>query len=88
MPELPAPHGLFGVTDPADVAWLHTMLSDMSVLCLLQPVHLDNPAVRAIPRTHIHNTISRTASSIVGSRQFSPTANHRRCGNFRPDTIA
>ncbi len=57
LPELPAPYGLFGVTDPADVAWLRTMLSDMSVLCLLQPVHLDNPAVRAIPRTHIHNTV-------------------------------
>jgi pimeloyl-ACP methyl ester carboxylesterase len=57
LPELPAPYGLFGVTDPADVAWLRTMLSDMSVLCLQQPVHLDNPAVQAIPRTHIHNTV-------------------------------
>ncbi|MCX5166454.1 alpha/beta fold hydrolase [Streptomyces antibioticus] len=55
MPEQPAPFGLFGVTDPADVAWLRGMLSDQPVRCLQQPVHLGNPAVDAIPRTHIHN---------------------------------
>jgi len=54
LPERPAPFGLFGVTDPADVAWLRTMLSDQPVRCLQQPVRLDNPAVNAIPRTHIH----------------------------------
>ncbi|MFC8874559.1 alpha/beta fold hydrolase [Streptomyces ardesiacus] len=55
LPEQPAPVGLFGVTDPADVAWLRSMLSDQPVRCLQQPVRLDNPAVNAIPRTHIHN---------------------------------
>ncbi|MFC6089688.1 alpha/beta fold hydrolase [Saccharothrix lopnurensis] len=54
LPEMPPPHGLFGVTDPADVAWLRGMLSDQPVRCLRQPVRLDNPAVDAIPRTHIH----------------------------------
>ncbi|MFJ9909412.1 alpha/beta fold hydrolase [Streptomyces sp. NPDC101152] len=54
VPELPAPIGLFGVTDPADTAWLRTMLSDESVRCFLQPVRLDNPAMDAIARTHIH----------------------------------
>ncbi|WP_253777903.1 alpha/beta hydrolase [Goodfellowiella coeruleoviolacea] len=54
LPERPPPFGLFGVTDPADIAWLRTMLSDQPVRCLQQPVHLDNPAVNAIPRTHIH----------------------------------
>jgi pimeloyl-ACP methyl ester carboxylesterase len=58
MPELPAPYGLFGVTDPADVAWLRSTLSDMPVLCLQQQVHLDDPATRRIPRTHIHTTIA------------------------------
>ncbi|WP_413104031.1 alpha/beta fold hydrolase [Streptomyces sp. Inha503] len=46
--------GLFGVTEPADVEWLRSMLSDQPVRCLQQPVRLDNPAVNAIPRTHIH----------------------------------
>jgi len=50
----PLPVAMFGVTDPADVAWLRTMLSDQPVLCFRQPVRLDDPAVRAIPRTHIH----------------------------------
>ncbi|WAP60101.1 alpha/beta hydrolase [Streptomyces sp. S465] len=54
LPEMPPPAGLFGVTDPADVAWLRTMLSDQPVRCLQQPVRLDNPAARTIPRTHIH----------------------------------
>jgi pimeloyl-ACP methyl ester carboxylesterase len=54
LPEQPPPLGLFGVTDPADIAWLRTMLSDQPVRCLRQPVRLDNPAVNAIPRTHIH----------------------------------
>ncbi|MBO1414869.1 alpha/beta fold hydrolase [Streptomyces sp. FH025] len=54
VPEMPAPMGLFGVTDPADTAWLRTLLSDESVRCFLQPVRLDNPAVDAIRRTHIH----------------------------------
>jgi pimeloyl-ACP methyl ester carboxylesterase len=53
LPEQPPPLGLFGVTDPADVAWLREMLSDQPVLCLQQPVRLDNPAVKAIPRTYI-----------------------------------
>ncbi|WP_405816223.1 alpha/beta hydrolase [Streptomyces sp. NBC_01390] len=54
VPEMPAPMGLFGVTDPADTAWLRTMLSDDSVRCFLQPVRLDNPAVDKISRTYIH----------------------------------
>jgi hypothetical protein len=54
LPELPPPGGLFGVTDPEDLAWLRTMLSDQPTLCLQQPVRLDNPAANAIPRTHIH----------------------------------
>ncbi|MGW2325524.1 alpha/beta fold hydrolase [Streptomyces sp. NPDC001700] len=54
LPEMPRPTGLFGVTDPADAAWLRTTLSDQSVRCLQQPVRLDNPALNAILRTHIH----------------------------------
>ncbi|ALG09884.1 pimeloyl-ACP methyl ester carboxylesterase [Kibdelosporangium phytohabitans] len=54
LPQQPPPLGLFGVTDPADIAWLRTMISDGPVRCLQQPVRLDNPAVNAIPRTHIH----------------------------------
>lgn len=46
--------GLFGVRDPADLAWLRTMVSDQSVNCLQQPARLDNPAAAAVPRTHIH----------------------------------
>ncbi|MER7011020.1 alpha/beta hydrolase family protein [Saccharopolyspora sp. NPDC000359] len=61
MPEQPPPLGLFGVTDPDDVAWLRSTLSDQAVRCLQEPVRLDNPAARAIPRTHIHCVGSRPA---------------------------
>ncbi|MFF1920816.1 alpha/beta fold hydrolase [Streptomyces sp. NPDC058221] len=57
LPEMPPPGGLFGVTDPADVAWLRATLSDQPVLCLQQPVQLDNPAADTIERTHIHCTV-------------------------------
>ncbi|MEV4476415.1 alpha/beta hydrolase [Nonomuraea sp. NPDC049504] len=53
MPEMP-PMGLFGVTDPADAAWLREMLTDQPVGCFVQPVRLTDPALRLIPRTHIH----------------------------------
>jgi hypothetical protein len=53
LPEDPAAGNLFGVTDPADIAWLRTMMSDESVRCFQEPARLDNPAVDAIPRTHI-----------------------------------
>jgi pimeloyl-ACP methyl ester carboxylesterase len=64
LPEQPPPLGLFGVTDPADVTWLRGMLSDQPVRCLQQPVRLDNPAVNAIPRTHIH-CVGATPEGIV-----------------------
>ncbi|MEV0882312.1 alpha/beta hydrolase [Streptomyces microflavus] len=53
LPEGPEPQGLFGVTDPADKAWLRTMLIDESARCFRQPVRLDDPAAAAIPRTYI-----------------------------------
>lgn len=56
-PEMPPPVGLFGVTDPDDVALLRTMLSDQPVNCLREPVRLSEPAARRIPRTHIHCTV-------------------------------
>jgi pimeloyl-ACP methyl ester carboxylesterase len=69
VPPLPeGPAGLFGVTDPADVAWLRTMLSDQPVRCLQQPVRLDNPDAAKIPRTHIHCT----AGAPVGRRPVPP----------------
>ncbi|TQS43011.1 alpha/beta fold hydrolase [Cryptosporangium phraense] len=58
IPPLPeTPGGLFGVTDPADVAWLRTMLADQPVECLRQPAHRSDPAAARIPRTHIHCTV-------------------------------
>ncbi|GGP34083.1 alpha/beta hydrolase [Saccharothrix coeruleofusca] len=64
LPELPPPHGLFGITDPADAAWVRGMLSDQSARCFQEPVRLDNPAAKAIPRTHIH-CVGATIDGIV-----------------------
>ncbi|MEU2282946.1 alpha/beta hydrolase [Streptomyces sp. NPDC013178] len=55
-PAGPPPLGLFGVTDAAEVARLRAMLSDQGVLTFQEPVRMDNPALRTIPRTHIHCT--------------------------------
>lgn len=55
---LPAPErtpaGLFGITDPDDVAWVASTLSGQSVRTWIQPVSLENPSLATIPRTHIH----------------------------------
>lgn len=80
MPEQPAPFGLFGVTDPADVAWLRGMLSDQPVRCLQQPARLDNPALDAIPRTHIHNVGAMPAGVTRRPVPPDPAQRHRRPG--------
>ncbi|BCJ56043.1 esterase [Actinoplanes sp. NBRC 14428] len=54
IPEMPPPAGLFGVTDPADVAWVRSLLSDEPVRCFEQRVRLGNPAAAAVGRTHLH----------------------------------
>lgn len=60
VPPLPeTPDGLFGVTDPADVAWLRSILSDQPVRCLQERVRFDNPDADKIHRTHIHCTEGR-----------------------------
>lgn len=53
-PPQESPAGLFGITDPDDIAWVRSTLSDQSVRSWTQPVHLENPAADTIPRTHIH----------------------------------
>jgi pimeloyl-ACP methyl ester carboxylesterase len=53
-PAMPLPFGLFGVTDPEDIAWLQVTLSGQPVRCWQQAIRLDNPARNTIPRTHIH----------------------------------
>ncbi|GAA0928699.1 alpha/beta hydrolase [Pseudonocardia zijingensis] len=53
LPEMPAPFGLFGVTDPDDVAWLRSTLGDESLRCFTEPAETDNPAQASIPRTYI-----------------------------------
>ncbi|MDT8911414.1 alpha/beta hydrolase [Amycolatopsis sp. PS_44_ISF1] len=64
MPEQPAPFGLFGVTDPDDLAWLRGKLTDQPVLCLRQPVRLDNRAADVVPRTHIRCVGARPAGIV------------------------
>jgi pimeloyl-ACP methyl ester carboxylesterase len=49
----PLPPAFLGVTQPADLAWLDTILTDESVRAFQQPAKLDNPALSAIPATYI-----------------------------------
>jgi pimeloyl-ACP methyl ester carboxylesterase len=44
----------YGVTDPADIAWLSARLTPHPFSCFEQPLRLDDePAVLALPQTHI-----------------------------------
>lgn len=79
LPEMP-PHGLFGVTDPADVSWVRTMLGDQPVGCLTEPVHRIDPRAATIPRTHIHCVGSEPDGfqrrPVTGGRVWELTAGH------------
>ncbi|MGZ0151538.1 alpha/beta fold hydrolase [Kribbella sp. WER1] len=81
LPEQPAPYGLFGVTNPEDLTWLRGLLSDQPVLCLTQPAHLNNPALKAVPRTHIHNTAATPKG--ITRRPLPPTQPNGRPTQLR-----
>ncbi|WP_435869778.1 alpha/beta fold hydrolase [Amycolatopsis methanolica] len=85
VPE-PPPAGLFGVTD--DIAWLRTMLSDQPVRCLQQPVRLDNPATRSIPRTHIHCAVKPEGFSRRAVPAVQPNGTPAEVGNCPRATTA
>jgi pimeloyl-ACP methyl ester carboxylesterase len=55
VPPLGSPNDTsrFGVTDPADLAWLNERLTDQPIRTLTQPVRLSSPRARALPGTYI-----------------------------------
>lgn len=91
MPEHPAPYGLFGVTDPDDVAWVRSMLGDESLRCYQQPVRMDDPALAAVPRTHIHCVGHAPAGverrPVTGGRVWELDSGHD-CMVTVPDALA
>jgi pimeloyl-ACP methyl ester carboxylesterase len=46
----------FGVTDPADAAWLRARLSAHPLASIAQPVRRADPAAAALPRTYVECT--------------------------------
>jgi pimeloyl-ACP methyl ester carboxylesterase len=52
---LPAPGGLprFGVSDPADVAWMEARLGDQPVRTFTQAVRIESDISRRVPHTYI-----------------------------------
>lgn len=55
LPPPPAsPAGMFGITDPADIEWVASTLTDQSLLSWTEKAKLDNPAADVISRSHIH----------------------------------
>jgi pimeloyl-ACP methyl ester carboxylesterase len=89
MAEMPAPYGLFGVTDPADKAWLRTMLSDESVRCYQQPVRLDTrPWTQSRAPTSTASVSNPKASPGGPSPPYNPTANRPSSGSSAPATTA
>jgi pimeloyl-ACP methyl ester carboxylesterase len=43
----------FGVTDPADAAWLKRRLTPLPVSCYREPIHLKHPLGNGVQRTYI-----------------------------------
>ena len=59
----PLPPQFFGVVEPADVAWLSTILTDEPARIFQQPAKLDNPASAAIPVSYLRCVGPQSASS-------------------------
>ncbi|BCJ51900.1 esterase [Actinoplanes sp. NBRC 14428] len=68
----PLPPAFFGVTEPADVAWLHTILTDEPAQIFQQPAKLGNPAAETIPATYIrcvdHRSVPGAPQPVPGTR--------------------
>lgn len=89
LPELPPPGGLFGVTDPDDVAWLRTMVSTSRHAASSSPSTWTTPPRRpSRAPTSTAWAANRRASSAGPSPRSSPTAARHRCGSWRPATTA
>jgi pimeloyl-ACP methyl ester carboxylesterase len=53
----------YGVTDPAEVAWMQDKLTPHPWACFEQPLHVaDDAAIKRIPRTNINTTASLRGS--------------------------
>ncbi len=78
---LPSPDAgtMYGVTDPADLAWMAVRLTGHPWKCFEQPLKLRNEAaLRAIPQYHIVCTSARTGSAqILAPLRSEPTARPR-----------
>jgi len=72
LPPPPIVPGLYGLSEASDLEWLRAMFSDMSVRGLQEPVRLDNPALTAVPRTHIHCVANTDAAAVAASRAVPP----------------
>jgi pimeloyl-ACP methyl ester carboxylesterase len=53
----PAP---YGVSDPADAAWVNARLTPHPLRSFEEPVRLDNPAADALPRCYISCTVGQS----------------------------
>ncbi len=49
----PPPPQVFGVDDPADVAWVSSRLTPMPYKCYEEPIKIHNKAVASIPKTYL-----------------------------------
>ena len=48
----------YGITDPADIAWVRRKFTAHPLKTMQQPVHCANPEAAALPRTYINCTVT------------------------------
>jgi pimeloyl-ACP methyl ester carboxylesterase len=62
----------YGVTDPADVAWVRRRLTAHPLRTLQQPVRCASPAAAALPRTYISCTATRYFPQFAARARAAP----------------
>lgn len=59
------PEWAFGITDPAELAWLRSKLVSHPLATIEAPVSFCNPAALALPRVYVSCTAEKDAAAIV-----------------------
>lgn len=67
----------YGITDPADVAWLRSKFTAQPLKPMRQPVRCASPATAAVPRTYINCTATRYFTRFAERARWTPGWHYR-----------
>ena len=67
----------YGITDPADVAWVGRKFTAQPLKTMQQPIRCANPAAAALPRTYVNCTATRYFAHFAERARAAPGWGYR-----------